>query len=446
MTIMTALRLHQIRTDGGTQPRAELNHELVGEYYGGLFCGDTFPPVVVFYDGADYWLADGFHRLEAHRRRGLVEIDTEIRQGTRRDAVLYACGANAIHGLRRTNADKRRAVETLLRDDEWRRWSDSEIARRCVVDHKTVASVRAELYPGNSQDSRMAARNGTTYEMNITSMGERPTLAEWRETDQAKRMFPYTCETCDDRFGQPVWHCPGCDHHYHVEDEECGNCHNYTRDGQYIGPDDDTWDAPMEIAQANDIALRPMKPKINRAGDIYQPQGFDACQTPPAAVEPLIAHLSEDWIVWEPACGEGMIVEALYKAGHDVVGSDILQGCNFFEHEPEHWDCLVTNPPYSIKYQWLERCYALGKPFALLLPVETLGAQRAQALFIEHGVQIILFDKRVNFKMPNVGWEGSSAQFPTAWFTWGLDLETQIVFAKLGAESTAGGKHDGNND
>jgi hypothetical protein len=208
---------------------------------------------------------------------------------------------------------------------------------------------------------------------------------------------------------------------------------------------DDVWDSPMEPAQVADLTFssftadeeesngngsRPMKPKVNRAGDLYEPRGFDACQTPGYAIDPLLPHLPVTWIVWEPAQGERGLVEAFYDASRPVIGSDILDGQNFFDFEPDRWDCIVTNPPYSIKYQWLERCYQLGKPFALLLPVETLGARRAQALFIAHGVQIILLDKRINFKMPNIGWEGSSAQFPVAWFTWGLDLETQIVFAQ----------------
>lgn len=182
--------LDQIRTDGGTQARAQLDPATVDDYaetwltlshrQNGF---DQMPPIVVYYDGTDYWLADGFHRVAAYQQfvdgrfasaspRGL---QAEVRQGTRRDAVLYACGANAAHGLRRTNADKRRAVETLLRDEEWRQWSDSEIARRCQVDHKTVAAVRAELYPGNSQDSRTVTRGGTTYEMTPAA---RPTTSD----------------------------------------------------------------------------------------------------------------------------------------------------------------------------------------------------------------------------------------------------------------------------
>lgn len=72
------------------------------------------------------------------------ELPAEVRNGTRRDALLFACGANASHGLRRSSADKRKAVETLLADDEWKQWSDREIAKRCHVSHVSVGSWRQE--------------------------------------------------------------------------------------------------------------------------------------------------------------------------------------------------------------------------------------------------------------------------------------------------------------
>lgn len=175
------------------------------------------------------------------------------------------------------------------------------------------------------------------------------------------------------------------------------------------------------------------KPKTNRAGDEYVPQGYDACQTPPEAIDPLLPYLPREWRIWEPAAGEGLLVDALYDSDfHSVLASDILTGQNFFEYEPdEAWDALVTNPPYSIKYKWLARCYALGKPFALLLPVETLGAKQAQELFREYGLEVVFLDRRVNFKMPYKGWDGGGAQFPVAWFTRGLDIGQQMTFARM---------------
>lgn len=175
-----------------------------------------------------------------------------------------------------------------------------------------------------------------------------------------------------------------------------------------------------------------MKNKTNRAGDEYVPQGYDSCQTPPEALDPLLPYVPREWAIWEPAAGEGLLVDGLYDAGFaHVRASDILTGHNFFQFIPATWDCLITNPPYSIKYKWLERCYALRKPFALLLPVETLGAKTAQALFREHGVEIIFMDQRINFKMPYAGWQGGGAQFPTAWFTWGLDIGRELTFARM---------------
>lgn len=174
-----------------------------------------------------------------------------------------------------------------------------------------------------------------------------------------------------------------------------------------------------------------MKPKSNTKGNIYAPQGIDACQTPSYALNPLLPHLSQHKKVWESACGEGYMSRALEQKGYEVISSDIVDTRNFLTYEPELWDCIVTNPPYSIKYKWIERCYALGKPFALLLPVETLGAKTAQVMMQEHGVEIILLNQRVDFKMPNKGWLGSSAQFPVMWFTWKLDIGQQLTFASI---------------
>lgn len=142
---MDKIEISKIRIDGGTQSRAGIDENTVAEYAESMKLGAQFPAVIVYFDGADYWLADGFHRTAAAKKAEVVEIAAEVRQGTRRDAVLHSVSANASHGLRRKNEDKRRAIETLLRDDEWRGWSDREIARRVSVDHKTVAAVRLEL-------------------------------------------------------------------------------------------------------------------------------------------------------------------------------------------------------------------------------------------------------------------------------------------------------------
>ena len=111
--------LKQVRLDGDTQPRQFINEDVVNEYSEHLLEDVAFPPVEVFYDGANYWLADGFHRFHANKTAGFIDIEANVHQGTRRDAVLYSVGSNSVHGLRRTNEDKRKAVQTLLNDLEW---------------------------------------------------------------------------------------------------------------------------------------------------------------------------------------------------------------------------------------------------------------------------------------------------------------------------------------
>jgi phage N-6-adenine-methyltransferase len=109
--------LKKIRIDGGTQPRAAIYDNVINDYANALLEGTILPPVVVFFDGDDYWLGDGFHRYHANKKAKFSEIEADVRNGTRRDAILYSVGANVDHGLRRTNEDKRRAVMTLLTND-----------------------------------------------------------------------------------------------------------------------------------------------------------------------------------------------------------------------------------------------------------------------------------------------------------------------------------------
>ena len=125
--------------------RVEMRPEVVNDYATDMLDGAIFPPVILYDDGTDLWLADGFHRVEAVRKIGRETIDAQIRQGSSRDAILHGVGSNAVHGLRRTQADKRRAVERLLKDPEWARWSDRKIGDIAKVDGKTVAAVRREL-------------------------------------------------------------------------------------------------------------------------------------------------------------------------------------------------------------------------------------------------------------------------------------------------------------
>lgn len=155
----------------------------------------------------------------------------------------------------------------------------------------------------------------------------------------------------------------------------------------------------------------------------------DDFQTPPVALNPLIPYLCPLWTIWEPAAGKGNLVRALCGKGFDVEGSDIRTGQDFLTWKPEYFDCIITNPPFSLKDDFLERAYDLGVPFAFLLPLTTFEGKRRQKLFAKHGLEVIFLDKRIHFETPS-GKQGGS-WFSTAWFTHGLEIGRQITFAKL---------------
>ncbi|MHB8971033.1 MAG: hypothetical protein ACYC3X_22590 [Pirellulaceae bacterium] len=134
-------------TEGNLQQRSEgIDASTLDEYTQAVGAGTEFPPIVVFVDsGGHHHVSDGYHRIAAHFGAGKKTILAEIREGSLRDALLFACGANTCHGLRRTNADKRRAVETILEDEEWRGQSDRWIAVRAAVSNTFVGEIRREL-------------------------------------------------------------------------------------------------------------------------------------------------------------------------------------------------------------------------------------------------------------------------------------------------------------
>lgn len=168
------LKLASIRLDGDTQLRSETHQDVVQTYAQNMLDGDVFPPIVVYYDGISYWLSDGFHRFLAVQQIEKDEILTEVREGTRRDALLYAAEANRKHGLQLSHKDKRRVVTLFLNDVEWSKWSDREIARRCGVSHPFVSSLRSSLENVTSDERTYTTKYGTVATMNVSRIGNDP--------------------------------------------------------------------------------------------------------------------------------------------------------------------------------------------------------------------------------------------------------------------------------
>ncbi|MDD4098657.1 MAG: ParB/RepB/Spo0J family partition protein, partial [Lentisphaeria bacterium] len=162
--------LDAIVFDEASYPRDRVNTKAVKTYAAAMAKGAQLPDIDVYRDGESFVLADGRHRVEAARNLGLSSIRARVYSGTREDAALHAVASCAAGSVRRTQADKRRAVMILLRNPAWSKWNDSEIARRCNVSADLVKTVRAEC--GIGADDRepddggvqKVRRNGKEYD------------------------------------------------------------------------------------------------------------------------------------------------------------------------------------------------------------------------------------------------------------------------------------------
>ncbi|MFZ4396555.1 MAG: ParB N-terminal domain-containing protein [Kiritimatiellia bacterium] len=193
----------------GLQIREKVDPDVVADYGNAMTAGKKLPPVLVYYDGHSYYLVDGFHRLQAAQRLNVAKIACDVRDGTFIDARLAACAANQEHGLRRSNADKRRAVAVVLelRPD----WSNRMIAEHVGVHHDMVGERRqvADSATSNVRNPRQSNNFGPppTAERRIGADGKFYPASGCRPPVPVQPASPATpgsasdCVACDEPAG-----------------------------------------------------------------------------------------------------------------------------------------------------------------------------------------------------------------------------------------------------
>lgn len=131
----------------------------------------------------------------------------------------------------------------------------------------------------------------------------------------------------------------------------------------------------------------------------------DECYTYRFAVEPLLEYLEpfRDKIIWCPFdTEESEFVKVFQENGYKVTYSHIDYGQDFYRYEPEKWDILISNPPFSNKTEMFKRVINFKKPFAILMSITYLNDGTAARVFKNIDLQILSFDKRMEFKnQPN---------------------------------------------
>ncbi len=152
----------------------------------------------------------------------------------------------------------------------------------------------------------------------------------------------------------------------------------------------------------------------------------DELYTPSILVKPIIKYLIPDSVIWCPFDTKSSeFVIQFTNSGFKVIYSHIKNGQDFFEYEPiEHYDYIISNPPFSRKLEVLDRLYKLNKPFGMILGLPILNYQDVGDFFSDRNdLQLLIVNKKVSFN-------GSTASFNNSFFCRNL-LPRDIIWGKL---------------
>jgi len=178
---MQTVSLESIVFDAGTQVRAAINEDVVTSYAERMEAGDSFPPIVLFHDGNNYYLGDGFHRSLAAKRNGLAELPADVRAGTKTDALWFGLGANRTNGHRLTVADKKHAI--LLALYAWPDKSSTQLAEHIGCAQTFVVRLRGEVSTSANLPTRVTGKDGKSYP---ASKADRPNRPEPKDPSRTK--------------------------------------------------------------------------------------------------------------------------------------------------------------------------------------------------------------------------------------------------------------------
>ena len=135
-------------------------------------------------------------------------------------------------------------------------------------------------------------------------------------------------------------------------------------------------------------------------------------------------------MVWCPFDKEDSeFVKQIRQSGHKVIATHIDHGEDFYTYEPnEHWDCIISNPPFTNKRLIFERALSFNKPFALIMSNTWLNDSAPKQLFKDRDLQLLMFDKRMKFM--NNGKVQNKITFSSSYYCWNF-LPKQIIMEEL---------------
>lgn len=173
--------------------------------------------------------------------------------------------------------------------------------------------------------------------------------------------------------------------------------------------------------------------------DIVAGSKNDEFYTPDYAIAPILSYAKKYNKIWLPFDTEkSNFVKVFKDAGLNVVYTHIATGTDFFKCEvPPGVDCIVSNPPYSLKNEVFERLFSLGLPFAMLVGVVGLfESQRRFNLFKNNDFEIMYFNKRISyFKNYDEPKPSMHPPFSSVYLCHNM-LDSKIVFKEIDTNFT----------
>lgn len=169
---------------------------------------------------------------------------------------------------------------------------------------------------------------------------------------------------------------------------------------------------------------------MNSQEVLYSKGSNDECMTPDYGVVPILKYIPQDAIIWCPFDKEDSeFVKQIREMGNKVIATHIDNGQDFYTYEPtEHWDCIISNPPFTNKRHIFERALSFNKPFALIMNNTWLNDSAPKQLFKNKDLQLLMFDKRMKFK--NNGEIQNKITFSSSYYCWNF-LPKQIIMEEL---------------
>lgn len=170
--------------------------------------------------------------------------------------------------------------------------------------------------------------------------------------------------------------------------------------------------------------------KIPLTQDVLFSKGKnDECYTLDYAVAPILKYIPKNAIIWCPFDREHSEFVKQISKTNEVVFSHIDDGKDFFEYEPQKWDVIISNPPFSKKRKFFERALSFNKPFALIMTNTWLNDAAPVQLFKDRDLQLLMFSKRMRFNSPD-GRENDKITFSSSYYCVDF-LPQQIVMEDL---------------